>query len=114
MVYLTANGQTNIENGLPVFDLSVQVDSGQTSEAILLPDKEGPRHYWQLALIVNSSSGKFQFSLSPREIIKAGGGNWLDWDAGVVSENTSASMTPPQAVRVVSSSGAVTGEVLVL
>lgn len=114
MIELAANGQTNRENGLPVYELSIEVPSGKTSEAIILPDSEGPRDYWQLALIPSESSGKFQFSLSPRATIKAGEGNWIDWDSGVVTEPATDSLTPVQAVRVVSTSGAVTGEVLVL
>lgn len=114
VIELKANSQSNVDKGLPVFDLSVSVLSGVTSDPVILPDSEGARDYWQLSLITGGNTGRFEYSLSPRADIIAGLGNWHSWDAGEVSVDTDDSLTPVQAVRVVSTSGAITGEILVL
>jgi len=114
MNYLIANDQSNSEKGIPIFEGSYTVASGETSDPILLSDGEGPGSYWQIALIPGGNNGRFELTLSPRATVKSGGGNWIPWDAGNVSTSTSDSLTPVQAVRIVSVSGEITGEVMVI
>ena len=113
VIYLELNTQKNVNKGLPVYEKSVTVGAGETSGPIMLEDGAGHRDYWQVAIIPNGGNGRLEFSFSPRETIKTGGGNWVSWGAGNVSSNTSNSLTPVAAVRVVSVVGSITLEVLV-
>lgn len=113
MKYLEKQPQTNIDEGREVWGLREKVASGETSEPIGLPPGAGNPQYWQLALITAGNTGRFEYSISPREYIDNNNGNWFSWDAEDVTEKTDDSLFPVQAVRIVSVSGEVSGEIIV-
>lgn len=116
VIYLTKNNQSEAYGAGYIWEKKVAVASGETSDPIMLPDEAGAREYWQLSLLPAAGTGRFEYSLSSRETIKAApsSANWQAWDSGNVAILTDDSLTPVQAVRVVSVSGAVTGEIMVL
>lgn len=114
VVYLVKNAQSEEYSGKQIWEGSITVEDGEISGPIMLPDDAGAREYWQTTLIPGAGSGYFQYSTSPRDTIKSSGGNWVTWANGTVSSNQAASLTPVNAVRIVSVSGQITGEVLVL
>lgn len=114
VIYLVANNQSNIEKGKPVYEKSVVVGNGETSDPIIAPDESGPVEYWQIGIVTGGNTGRFEFTLSPRADVIAGNALWRSSDAGNVSTDSTDSLTPVQGVRAVSVSGPITIEVVAI
>ena len=84
--------------------------SGTNGSTILLADESAKVNSILLALIISSGEGKIQFTLSKRADVLADNANWIDWEAGSVTANTTDVLFPVSAVRAVRTSGTITIE----
>lgn len=91
------------------------IGNGLTGKGIIIP----PACSVGVNLIVSTSSGKIQYSRSPRKDIfldNADGGtraNWIDWEDGTVSASTGrTSIASISGVRGISTSGTIIVEVI--
>lgn len=86
------------------------VDSGQTSPPLYMPRINRPTS----VAIHPSSSGRVEYTLSPRQAIDNGQALWLTWGEGTVTEGTSSLLAGPvMALRAVAIGGEAQWEVLI-
>jgi len=110
---LVANSQTNSGKGSPIYEGTMILTNTETGEPIYLPGESGKVESWTIGLFIATGSGKIQYTFSSRDSVVAGGGNWRDWDPGVVNSSNDNVLYPVTAVRGVCTSGEITVEVLV-
>ena len=105
VVYLEPNTQTNKIKGSAIFEMSEIADKDGAGNTIMLPDESGKIDSILVALNVNGGTARVEWSLSPRSVLKAGGGNWQAWGAGNVAVDASDVFYPVSAVRMFVLSG---------
>jgi hypothetical protein len=90
---------------------SFDLTSGETSDTLVIRHTENTL---SMAIHPNpTGAGKFQFTLSSIEKIKADTALWVDWSKGNVNVTTTdILMGPVTGIRVVCSSGDVIAEVV--
>jgi len=87
--------------------LTQVLTSGETGTALLLWTGKAT------VTCIPSGTGKIQYTTSPPSAVLAGTANWIDWSRGSVTISCSDLIEGPvSAVRGVSSSGALTVEVV--
>ena len=112
MSVLVTNNQTAVQTpGQAVYEYQETVADGVTSEFIMAPDNAGKLRDWSVA-VIPAGTARVEYTLSGRDTVAAGGGNWQQWDDGNVTSITSDLLGPVTAVRVVSVTGAATIEVV--
>jgi len=114
---LTIGSDSNEIKGEPVYNGSASLSTTNGvwvySDPIVVPEGIGKFEHWLISLRASSSnvSAKMMYSISPRDQILQGGANWDDWDAGLVTQNTTDMIGPVKAVMLAANDGDVFVEV---
>lgn len=111
LLEMTVNNQTNVVEGLPVWEATETLTVAGNGNTILLPNNAGFVRDVLVALVISSGSGSIQTTISPLSNVRAGLGNWVTWTAGTVNTTTTATFSNVTAVRAVNASGTIIIEV---
>ena len=111
-IELTKSAESNDNRGSFIWERSVDVASGETSEWLILPDGAGAVQTW-LAFLIPDSSARIEATVSSRAKVIAGTAEAYAWSAGNVAVNTGGTFENVSALRVVSVTGSATLEVRV-
>lgn len=99
-----------VRNGRDGYEYTEVIGDGNNGETILIPPG---KDNITCTIIAGANSGKFQFTTSSDNAVLAGTANWVDWYKGAVTGTDYDVLNGPvTALRGVSTSGAITIEVV--
>ena len=100
----------HVRNGRDGYEYTEVIGDGNTGETILIPPG---KDNITCTIIAGANSGKFQFTTSSDSAVLSGTATWIDWYKGAVTGTDYDMLNGPvTALRGVSTSGAITIEVV--